>query len=172
MWIYLGIWWDEMKSLKLKMKVGVIWESCDNGCFFSLVLCSISHFSLAVLRVFWLFLSHLLYCIHFAAPPWFLFLSALSFVCPVSKIFFPFSLSSFSAVPANVLIQTVICIVIPIFSADCWLYKKQSRSRKCQSSCAWVSLWREQENPPGNPSCCAAKHGGPSAPITVLRAVN
>lgn len=91
---------------------------------------------------------HVFY-IHFAAPPWFLFLSALSFVCPVSNIFFPFSLSSFLA--ANVLIQTVICIAIPIFSADCWLYKKQSRSRKCQSSCAWVSLWRERENPP--PHC-------------------
>lgn len=60
---------DEMKSLKLKMKVGVIRESCDNGWFFFLILCSISHFSLAVVWAFWLFLSHLLYCIHFAAPP-------------------------------------------------------------------------------------------------------
>lgn len=79
---------------------------------------------------------HIFY-IHFAAPPWFLFLSAPSFVCPVSKIFFPFSLSSFLA--ANILIQAVICIVIPIFSADCWLHTKQSRWRQCQSSCAWAS---------------------------------
>lgn len=143
------------------MKVGVIQESCDNGWVFFLVPCSISHFSLAVLwAAFWLFLSHLLYCIHFAAPPWLLFLSALSFGCPVSKIFFPFSVSSFSAVPANVLIQAVICIVIPTFSADCWLHKKQSRSRKCHSSCAWVSLWREQENPPGAPPVVLQSTGG------------
>lgn len=86
---------DEIKSLKLKRKVGVIQESCDNGCFFPL-------FSAVFPISPWLFSElsgyfyHIFY-IHFAAPPWFLFLSALSFVCPVSKIFFPFSRFPFSA---------------------------------------------------------------------------
>lgn len=153
------------------MKVGANQESCDNGCFFPPLFSAVFPISP------WLFSGLLSYfyhifSIHFAAPPWFLFLSALSFVCPVSKIFFPFSLSSFLTVPANVLIRTVICVVIPVFSADCWLYKKQSRSRKCQSSCSWVSLRREQENPPQEYLllCCQAR--GPSAPIPVLRAVN
>lgn len=142
--IYGDFQQNEIKSLKLKMKVGVIQEGCDNGWFFSLVLCSISHFSLAVLWAFWLFLSHLLYS--FCSSPMIpLFVSSV-FCLSCFQNFLPiFPLFCFSF-PANVLIQTVIYIVLLIFSADCWLYKKQSRSRKCQSSCAWVSLWREQEN--------------------------
>lgn len=138
-----------MKPLKLERKVGVIQESCDNGWVFFLVLCSISQFSLAVLWAFWLFLSHLLYS--FCSSPLIpLFVSSV-FCLSCFHNFLPIFPLSFFSFPANVLIRAVICVVLPPFSADCWLYKKQNRSRRCRSGCAWVSPWREQEDPPGAP---------------------
>lgn len=94
----------EMKSLKLKMKVGAIQKSYDRGWVLFLVLYNTSSFSLTVLLwVFGLFWSHCLCFIHFELRILVPLSISCVYVCPVSMIFFPFPLSSFADVSANIL---------------------------------------------------------------------
>lgn len=87
---------DEMKSLKLKMKVGVIRESCDSGWVFFLILCSISHFSLAVLFGLFGYFYHIFYIVFILQLPHdssFCQLYLLSVLFPKFSSHFPSPLS-------------------------------------------------------------------------------